>query len=376
MEFKKIQSADCDNSKKPAAQNKSYYLYGTQFVIKLFITTSFVLPLYTNAGVINKIAQFLGINAEAQSIQSEHNSQNLPLLEANINTANSQKALKTNEALHMNDEVLETELGIMGTSLDIIEYPEEDTINVYTTKQGDTLSQIAKMYNVSINTIIWANPNIDNKTKLKEGTSLLIMPVDGVKHTVKKGDTLAKIANSYKADKDEIAKFNGISDESLAIGDIIIVPDGEITVKKPVAKTTVKKNKNGTSKIIAGYGGASGGSYFRKPVRCVITQGLHGKNGIDLGCPVGTRIAAAASGRVIAARMGWNGGYGNMIIISHANGTQTLYGHLSSINVSEGSTVDDGEIIGATGNSGRSTGPHLHFETRGARNCYADNSCR
>lgn len=376
MEFKHTQSADCDNSKKPAAQHISYSLYGTQFIIMLVIISSFIVPIVTNAGVLSKIAQILGINAEAQSIQSEHNSQNLPVLEANINITNSSKNIAQNESLHMEDEVLESEIGLMGTSLDIIEYPEEDEINVYTTKNGDTLSQIAKMYNVSVNTIIWANPDIDNKTKLKEGTNLLIMPVNGVKHTVKKGDTLAKIANAYKADKDEIAKFNGISDEDLATGDVIIVPDGEITVKKPATKTKIVKTKNGTSKLLSGYGGTSSGNYFRRPVRCVITQGLHGKNGIDLGCPVGTTIVAAASGRVIAARMGWNGGYGNMIIISHPNGTQTLYGHLSNISVSEGQNVDDGDVIGATGNSGRSTGPHLHFEVRGARNCFADNSCR
>src|SRR5690606_1590516 len=101
----------------------------------------------------------------------------------------------------------------------------------------------------------------------------------------------------------------------------------------------------------------------------VVTQGLHGYNGIDLGAPVGTGVYASAGGSVILAKSsGWNGGYGNYIIISHDNGTQTLYSHLSSVNVSLGQRVSQGDLIGAVGSTGKSTGPHLHFEVRGASN--------
>jgi murein DD-endopeptidase MepM/ murein hydrolase activator NlpD len=99
------------------------------------------------------------------------------------------------------------------------------------------------------------------------------------------------------------------------------------------------------------------------------TQGIHGHNGVDLASSVGTPIYAAATGNVIISRVGgWNGGYGNYIVISHSNGTQTLYGHLNSISVNSGDNVVKGQFIGTMGNTGKSTGPHLHFEIRGARN--------
>ena len=99
------------------------------------------------------------------------------------------------------------------------------------------------------------------------------------------------------------------------------------------------------------------------------SQGIHGYNAVDLAAPTGTPIIASASGKVIIARSsGYNGGYGLYVVISHPNGTQTLYAHMSKVNVSVGRFVERGEIIGAVGNTGKSTGPHLHFEVRGARN--------
>ncbi len=363
--------------------NNGLYTVSTiSFVAVLLI--SFSLPQTTNAGIFSKI---FGNDVKAETVESDHNSQTTPVLEAKISPNGSNT--KNIETIPMGEnDVLVSEVGSLGTILDVEDYPEEDEINVYITKKDDTLSKIAKMYNVSVNTIVWANDGIDPKKPLKEGTSLLIMPINGVSHTIKKGDTLNKVAKKYSADADEIARFNGVTDETLVVGETIIVPNGEISVAKSTTKTTkvtttVKNglkvftgNGKGTSPLISGYGGASVGSYFRKPVNCIITQGLHGKNGIDIGCPIGTPIAAAAEGTVIAAKSGWNGGYGNMVIISHPNGTQTVYGHLSRINVTTGQNVNDGQIIGTTGNSGQSTGPHLHFEIRGARQCYVDNSCR
>ena len=99
------------------------------------------------------------------------------------------------------------------------------------------------------------------------------------------------------------------------------------------------------------------------------TQGVHGYNAIDLAAAVGTAIKAAGSGEVIVSKSsGWNGGYGNYIVIRHANGVQTLYAHLSRNDVGVGASVSVGQVIGGMGNTGRSTGSHLHFEVRGARN--------
>ncbi|MHB1118154.1 MAG: M23 family metallopeptidase, partial [Minisyncoccota bacterium] len=103
------------------------------------------------------------------------------------------------------------------------------------------------------------------------------------------------------------------------------------------------------------------------------TQGIHGYNGIDIGAPTGTPIYAAAGGTVIVSRFRtlsnpWFGGYGNYVIIEHPNGTQTLYGHMSAVYVAVGAHVDKGQPIGEVGSTGKSTGPHLHFEVRGAKN--------
>jgi murein DD-endopeptidase MepM/ murein hydrolase activator NlpD len=112
------------------------------------------------------------------------------------------------------------------------------------------------------------------------------------------------------------------------------------------------------------------GGFFIWPVGGgVKTQGLHGYNGIDIGAPKGTPIYASAGGVVIVSRdSGWNGGYGEYVVIAHDNGVQTLYGHMSRVVAQAGTHVDQGDIIGYIGQTGKATGPHLHFEVRGAKN--------
>lgn len=215
------------------------------------------------------------------------------------------------------------------------------------------------MFGVTTNTIAWANDI--SRGVIRPGQTLIILPISGVRHTVVKGDTLQTIAKKYKADITEIAQYNHLTENAkLALGDIVIVPDGEIPAP-PAA---------GRPAILRGAGGPSYEGYYLRPIiGGRKTQGLHGYNGVDLASYLGAPIMAAASGDVIIARSGgWNGGYGNYIVIAHPNGTQTLYGHLSALAVGTGRSVSRGEIIGYLGSTGRSTGPHLHFEVRGAKN--------
>jgi len=141
----------------------------------------------------------------------------------------------------------------------------------------------------------------------------------------------------------------------------VIIPEGEFVMPKT---TTASGTKVVTS------GGPSYEGYYMKPVSgAARTQGIHGYNGVDLGAPVGTPIMAAADGDVIIVKNGgWNGGYGNYVVIRHDNGTQTLYAHNSSNIVYPGQYVVQGQVIGYVGSTGRSTGPHVHFEVRGAKN--------
>lgn len=263
-------------------------------------------------------------------------------------------------------KALLSEMGPKGTIADIEEHDPDTRISLYVVREGDTLQTIASLFKVTVNTIKWAN-NISGV--IRPGDSLLILPISGVKHTVVKGDTLSKIALKYKADEQDISDFNGIPASSeLQVGTVILVPEGEIPA--PVAPKSLPTNyaKNPTSKV-RGAGGPSYPGYYLRPVSGAKTQGLHGYNGVDFGAPIGTGVKAAASGVVIASKVdGWNGGYGGMVIISHPNGTQTLYSHLSATLVRPGQNVDRGQYIGLSGNTGKSTGPHLHFEIRGAKN--------
>jgi len=237
-------------------------------------------------------------------------------------------------------------------------------ISLYVVRDGDSLSQVAQMFGVSVNTIVWAN-NLRSATAISPGQTLVILPVSGLKYEVKKGDTLAKIAKKYKGDLDEIATFNGLENNaSLAVGEEIIIPGGEMAVT--VSASTRSSALKGTT-------GPTFSGYYTNPVPGGSrTQGLHGYNAVDIGARAGTPVAAAASGVVILSREGgWNGGYGSYIVISHDNGTQTLYAHNSSNIVGVGQTVRQGQVIGYVGSTGRSTGPHVHFEVRGATNPFA-----
>lgn len=245
-----------------------------------------------------------------------------------------------------------------------------DEISIYIVREGDTIRDVAKMFNVSENTIRWAN-NLDSKPTLKKDQELIILPITGVKYTVKKGDTVKSIATSFKGDVNEILSYNALSDDSpLIAGEEIIIPNGEVVAIPKVAQIVPKIAK--TTPLIGGKSIAikDDTGYFSRPVRGGIkTQGLHGHNGIDIASSLNTPIIAAADGIVLISRgSGWNGGYGDYVVIKHPNGMQTLYGHMNSVLARQGSTVSKGTIIGYMGNTGDSSGIHLHFEVRGGVN--------
>lgn len=252
--------------------------------------------------------------------------------------------------------------GPSGTIVEVENSAPSDRISVYVVRKGDTLSDIAKMFNVSINTIIWAN-NLKNARDVRPGDTLVILPISGIERTIVKGDTLKSLAKKYNADANEIAQYNGIGlDDPLTVGTTIIIPGGEI------AAPTLRPR---SSSLVLDGGGSFLAGYYGNPVPGgIITQRLHGWNGIDIGAARGTPVYAAAEGTVIIARGGgaWNGGYGNYVVITHNNDTQTLYSHLRSTAVSPGQSVLRGQTIGYVGSTGRVTGTHLHFEVRGAAN--------
>lgn len=303
-------------------------------------------------------------NANAAGTSFAQNSSSSLLKAATNIDPNPDKGL--DDSIQTSDNAMIAYAGIMGSTADIVNAPS-DRISVYVVRPSDTLSEIAKMFDVSVNTIIWAN-NLSSAKDFHSGDTLIILPISGVKRVVAKGDTLKSIAKKYGADANEIAQFNGLDPaDGLDIGTTIIIPGGEVTssapstIKRPTTSGRNSFTNNGP--ILAGY--------FSNPIPGgIITQGLHDGKAVDIGSARGTPIHAAADGMVIIVRNngGWNGGYGNYVVVTHNNGTQTLYSHMKNAIVSPGQSVDEGQIIGYVGMTGHTTGPHLHFEVRGAGN--------
>lgn len=290
------------------------------------------------------------------------NSQTIPLLEATINPdTNAGKG--GGDITILNNNALLPDSGPLGTIADINEKKQSpDQISIYVVRKGDTLSKIAEIFDVSVNTIRWAN-DIKSGESISSGQTLIILPVTGVQYTIKKGDTLKSIAKKLNSDINEIMQFNDlIASSELAEGQIIMVPNGDLAEETPKTQPKTKTPKGTNAPFYAGY-------YMRPITDGVKSQKIHGYNGVDLADSCGTPIMASASGDIIISRdSGWNAGYGKYAVISHPNSTQTLYAHMSKIIVSNGWHVTQGQIIGYMGTTGRSTGCHVHFEIRGAKN--------
>ena len=271
----------------------------------------------------------------------------------------------------VDDSALMPDEGPTGTIADL-QGPKGGKISEYVVREGDSLSSIAKMFNLPVNTILWAN-DLTRDAKIKVGDKLTILPIPSVPYTIKKGDTVASIAKRFGGDPDEITSYNNI-DGTLIVGTQVLIPDGEMPVQTPAPSKTIAKGTKTTNEPAHNVGPKGSSSQVRYYIRPIVggvrTQGVHGYNAVDLAAPVGTPILAAADGEVIIAKEGgWNGGYGNYIVIQHDNGSQTLYGHASQVIVSVGQDVHQGQVIGYVGSTGKSTGPHVHFEIRnGIRN--------
>jgi LysM repeat protein len=317
-------------------------------------------PTVTHAGILDF---FFGSSVvpEQVELQQSVRSMALPTPATNIDP----NPVKGTTDIVVQDDIAVPSEGPIGTVADIATTSHQ--ISVHEVRAGESLASIAALYKVTVDTIRWAN-GIQRGTGVKKGQQLVILPVAGIKYTVKKGDTVQSVAKKYSSDPDDIRNFNGmLADDALAAGDSIIIPEGELFEAAPT-KRIASRGISPIKTIVASFPRIEG-YYMRPVVNAKRTQGIHGFNGVDLGGPIGEPILASAAGTVIIARnSGWNGGYGKYVVIQHANGTQTLYGHASEVFVSAGQTVAQGENIAALGNTGKSTGPHLHFEIRGAKN--------
>lgn len=253
-------------------------------------------------------------------------------------------------------------------------YELEDTkevITEYIVEEGDSLWSLAAKFNISLDTIYWAN-NLNKNSALKPGQKLIILPVSGVVHHVKSGDTISGLAQTYKGKTEAIVAFNNLVDEGdIFLGDILIIPNG--VMPAPSIKYVPQQVPLADS-------------YFICPISqpCRITQGLHWYNAVDFSNgKCGDPIYAAAAGEVLKVKLTNStsrsafGGGGNTLTILHPNGVVTSYGHLATSLVQPGDRVSQGQIIALVGGqpgtpgAGRSTGCHVHFGVTGASNPFA-----
>lgn len=348
-------------------------------VLNIKIVTSVIfisvvlLPLSAKAGVFDKVSGFFsGEEIVYEKPQNGTNAGEIKLLTARSNS-DSKSHQGGGDIIVDNGALLSSGIfsGEDGTKVSSGEISVH-RVRPCTEDQCETLSHIADMYGVSINTILWAN-DISDPKYIQPGDDLIILPITGVRHIVKQNETLASIAKKYGAETSEqteamvsdILSYNRLaSASSIAVGDTVVVPGGimhQAVVNKPATKSSTPTKTSNTSSVASGFVHPLPGA--------VRTQGIHGYNAVDLAAAAGTPIRAAAAGQVIVSKSGgWNGGYGNYVVIKHNNGSQTLYAHNSKNIVSVGTQVESGETIGYVGSTGRSTGSHLHFEVRGTSN--------
>ncbi|PZU98820.1 MAG: metalloendopeptidase [Pseudanabaena sp.] len=237
--------------------------------------------------------------------------------------------------------------------------PTLDALAQHKVKQGETLESIAKQYGLKTATLMGMNPEVRNG-QVKVGQNLAIAPMDGLVYRFKNEENYTTIAKKYNVRADVLFERNGCQRRP----QVVFVP-GAIWKPDPVPfNPPAIARGSGESAIIMQAGGyplpysvpvTSNYGWRMNPVTAIWS--FH--SGIDLGASFGTPVLAAKTGTVEFA--GWGGGYGNLIELNHGS-TGTRYAHLESIFVYQGQRVVQGQQIGLVGSTGRSTGPHLHFE--------------
>ena len=218
----------------------------------------------------------------------------------------------------------------------------------YTVRSGDTISGISQRFELSMDTVISFN-NIQDARSMKVGTILTIPNSSGLKYRVKRGDYLGGIANKFGVALNELLDWNNLETSVIVPGQDLFIPNARLS--------EMERNRVFGRLFIYPTKGRITDRFGMRRDPFTGMRRFH--NGVDLAAPVGTPVIASMSGRV--AMVGYNPTYGKYLILTHPEGFQTLYGHLSAFRVQKGETVGQGQRIADMGNSGYSTGSHLHF---------------
>lgn len=333
---------------------------------------------------VQKDGNLPGQNTIAYSLSGADEEYSLEVINAEINVVSSESSVSSwKEGVVSNEQITGSELLFQDREYasviaggDALSKPilisgsvvvgKRDKAESYIIQAGDTLSSIAYQFGVSIATVLWEN-KLTLRSIIQPGQKLTIPPTTGVMHTIKKGDTISKLAKTYDAEAEEIISFNKLKEDGsdLKIGERIMVPNGTAigTSVASSANTTVRR----PAVSVPGSTQSPSASGFVWPSAAKYISQYYGwtHHAIDIAGPMGTANYAAKSGVVETSQCGWNSGYGCYIIINHGGGMKTLYGHHSKLLVSKGDEVSAGQTIGLMGNTGKVrgvTGIHLHFE--------------
>lgn len=251
-------------------------------------------------------------------------------------------------------------------------------IQEYTVDTGDSVFAIANAFGLKPESVLWANYDSlkDNPDQLSPGMELIIPPEDGVLYEWNENDTLQGVAEKFKAESEAILGWSGnkldLTNPVIAPGTLVMIPGGQREFQQWVIPTIPRGRAGVSSSLLGGgaceggYEGAYGTGGFIWPADNHTLSGndyWSGHLAIDIAAGEGAHIYASDSGVVVFAGSAF-GGYGNMVVIDHGNGYQTLYAHLSSVGAHCGQSALQGQYIGTAGSTGNSTGPHLHFEIR------------
>ncbi len=239
----------------------------------------------------------------------------------------------------------------------------------YTVQPQDTPIGIAEKFGINSETILGGNAYLSEEaSSMQVGANLIILPIDGVLHDVVEGEALEGLSELYGIVVEEIIAYVPNNLEfpyRLYPGTQIMVPGAvrEVFVWSAPSLPTRPSTSDSTGSGIAPRVQGTGTFVWPVTSRRITQQFWYGHTAIDIAASEGSTIIAADTGTVTWA--GWNVyGYGNLVVINHGNGYETYYGHLSNIGVVPGQVVNQGQYIAASGNTGRSSGPHLHFEIR------------
>jgi murein DD-endopeptidase MepM/ murein hydrolase activator NlpD len=359
-----IMNQEIDNSEPESSTRPATNIKEIVFTILSWIITAFIVIGLVGFGVLNP----LGLSS------ASYDTPTATPVPSPAQTLSGQNPEPTDEP--SNTTEVKTIVRAANSHTEI-ETKSRASIIQYTVAQGDSVFSLAKQYNITPESLLWANESAlnDSADALSPGITLNIPPVDGVYYQWKKGDTVESVAKEYKAKEDDILNYPGnkidLSNPSIGEGSYIMIPGGS----QELMSWANSSSGEGTTSVSASAfgpngcsstGGASGSGSFIWPTANHFLSGndyYSGHLGIDIAADFGAGIVAADSGVVTYA--GWSDtGYGNLVIINHGNGYQTFYGHLSDYYVSCGQSVSQGEAIGASGATGNATGAHLHFEVR------------